>query len=320
MECLFELTKLQSSRMKGIAILLVLFAHIGLVKNGTGGVALFLFSSGYGLFQSYAAKGMQGYFHKKIVSVYIPYAIVAAMQLFIFRITNIKTIIITMVGLSFGKNVDPTYWYISYLFFWYLVFGISGIINDRIKKKHQIYVSNVVLAVIIILSIPLLQMVIGKGAWTSGSGARFYVYMFPLGVLFGLAQRIYIMKRLKMVIWCMIFIVSVSYWLGNYGKVTSEIYTMFTISQAFLCISLSQLLDYHPFCKSLEFIGRYSYAIYLCEGYFLVKLYDWLDIITSMELKHLAFLAVSVLSGYILQNAVFSKLSLVVPNNTGLAM
>ena len=59
MECLFELTKLQSSRMKGIAILLVLFAHIGLVKNGTGGVALFLFSSGYGLFQSYAAKGMQ---------------------------------------------------------------------------------------------------------------------------------------------------------------------------------------------------------------------------------------------------------------------
>ena len=148
MECLFELTKLQSSRMKGIAILLVLFAHIGLVKNGTGGVALFLFSSGYGLFQSYAAKGMQGYFHKKIVSVYIPYAIVAAMQLFIFRITNIKTIIITMVGLSFGKNVDPTYWYISYLFFWYLVFGISGIINDRIKRLKGTYTRKTLLRIL----------------------------------------------------------------------------------------------------------------------------------------------------------------------------
>lgn len=40
---IFELSKEQSTQLKGIAIVIVLLAHVRIVKNGSGGSLYFLF-------------------------------------------------------------------------------------------------------------------------------------------------------------------------------------------------------------------------------------------------------------------------------------
>lgn len=76
--------------IRGFAICFVIAGHIlggqyGLISThvtrllGTGAVNIFLFLSGYGLFQSYSEKGLnlKIYASKKINKVFIPYGIIS---------------------------------------------------------------------------------------------------------------------------------------------------------------------------------------------------------------------------------------------------
>ena len=63
-----------SAMLKGIAILLVLLGHTGVVRmGGAGGVALFLIVSGYGLHCSWESGGPEGYWRKRAQKVWLPY-------------------------------------------------------------------------------------------------------------------------------------------------------------------------------------------------------------------------------------------------------
>lgn len=308
MEPIITLSKEQTTRLKGIAIIIVMCAHIGLLKNGTGGVALFLFLSGFGLMKSYDEKGLKSFWKKKITNVYFPYIIVAILQLLIYRITDPKKTVITISGLSFGLNVDPTYWYISYLLFWYIAFYISGVIAKFIYGKTQ-FNKDYIILMLIIAVIPLLQILINKGFWTSGSGANLYKYMFPLGVLGGILSKCSINRIINKILWCIIFLSSVAYIFSNYGKVNGDNYLFFTVLQATLWISAVQLVNRHTKNQVLDILGRYSYGIYLCEGFFMVKVYEWWEMISIIEIQHCIFFAASIVSAFILQNGFFSLLN-----------
>lgn len=69
-----EISKEGTQALKGIAILLVIFGHMGFLDiPGAGGVHIFLILSGYGIYCSVNKNGLYQYWKKRIVSVYIPY-------------------------------------------------------------------------------------------------------------------------------------------------------------------------------------------------------------------------------------------------------
>lgn len=119
------LTKQKTSIIKGIAILLVMLSHCGLMEcGGAIGVDLFLIVSGFGIYIS-SNKGIDNFWKKRVSSVYFPYLFTTLVFL-IIRITlgfrpTILEVLISILGLDFNLNVDPTMWYISYIFAMYVL-------------------------------------------------------------------------------------------------------------------------------------------------------------------------------------------------------
>lgn len=141
------LSKNECTVLKGIAILTVILSHtcgvchlfdgIPVIGNEQicsalceAGMPLFLFVSGYGLHISFQHHGMQGYWKKRFISVLIPYMAVQAVTMFIYFIIHgadhsLIYNVSVLLGVNASNSYDPTMWYISYAFFWYLIFYIS---------------------------------------------------------------------------------------------------------------------------------------------------------------------------------------------------
>ena len=121
----FMLTKQKTSIIKGIAILLVMLSHCGLMEcGGAIGVDLFLVVSGFGIYIS-SNKDIDKFWKKRVTSVYCPY-LFSTLVFLIIRITlgfrpTIFQVLISILGLDFNMNIDPTMWYISYIFAMYVL-------------------------------------------------------------------------------------------------------------------------------------------------------------------------------------------------------
>lgn len=105
--------------LKGIAILFILFSHLGghytriFTPCGGIGVALFLFISGYGLTKSDEKNGLQHYWTKRLVGVWLPYVLI---QVFTSGLHLLDILLI--------KPSHPFGWYLNYLMIWYFMFWI----------------------------------------------------------------------------------------------------------------------------------------------------------------------------------------------------
>lgn len=221
--------------------------------------------------------------------------------------------------MSFGRNIDGTYWFISYLYYWYIIFYFGAIANEKTQKifleielqtakKDSLYVyfkQNCILFLIVIFAIPILNWLCENNAWTKGSGAVLYLYEFPIGILLYLFSYLQVRKEIKEGIWAALLFISIVYICQNYVRVNDSNYTAFTMSQAVLWLSITQLNPI-PCSSLLVFLGKYSYSIYLFEGFFLTRAYQWLDMISTNEIKHLLFFMISIIFGYIFQTCIFS--------------
>ena len=129
--------------IKGIAILTVLWAHVGKVFSipfiqfiAGIGVSLFLICSGYGLERSFEKNRFKNFWSKRIHSVYLPLVIVICVVSFI-KLTFIHNFdIVVFLKAVFLVSVN---WYIRFLFICYLAFFfikkiVSG--SNRIKELH----------------------------------------------------------------------------------------------------------------------------------------------------------------------------------------
>ena len=113
------LSKTTTTSMKGVAILLVIIAHIGhigfgirvFVPLGCFGVSIFLILSGYGLMESYHRNGLKDFWKKRIIRLLLPYIIWVCFY---------------SVYLLFSHNTvsfdNIRYWFVEYILIWYIAF------------------------------------------------------------------------------------------------------------------------------------------------------------------------------------------------------
>lgn len=199
--------------IKGIAILMVILGHMSLIDtSGAWGVHLFLILSGYGIYCSYESYGLTNYWKKKIVNVWIPYFICITISIFFRFLTgesfSIKNVIASLVGIDFGFNVDPTMWYISYIFAWYGIFWILLTSKNNMIRILLFGGLEIVISILGFLSI----------AWNHGTIAWAYSFSFPIGMLIGKFRNYPIKEHKKNLVLLLFSIFSGGYVFVNYGN------------------------------------------------------------------------------------------------------
>lgn len=260
-------TKEQTQVLKGIAILYVLLGHMGYLDTaGAWGVHIFLFVSGYGVYCS-AQKGMKDFWQKKVVKVFLPYLIFTSIFIFVRLILGEKlsfsTVFISIFGLDFGKNVDSTMWYISYLFSWYAVFWFGW--HSWKKSKRGCVICSVII---------WLSMVFAgyKGwIWHNRTIAWAYAFSFPMGIFVGIIRNWKINKKIIKISTYVIGAVSTFVVIMDYGKkhVAFDLF-FFTCAASLLTVCAVMMLPGKLIGnRIIRFFGKYSYGMYLNEGFLL---------------------------------------------------
>ncbi|GAB4474933.1 MAG: hypothetical protein OHK0037_36000 [Elainellaceae cyanobacterium] len=150
--------------MKGLAILLVVISHLygqtleagqDLVKLpdlGSIGVAVFLVLSGFGICQSVQHKGIQDFFFKRTVRIYVPVVLGVSIKIVLDFLSGRteKGLISSFASIFFNlPKVHSHLWYILFIFFWYCVvyFMVRLGIQDRLKLLLMGLISAAILLV-----------------------------------------------------------------------------------------------------------------------------------------------------------------------------
>lgn len=265
-----NISKQETLFIKGMAILFVILSHMGLFDcGGVIGVHLFLIISGYGIYCSYEKHGKLSYWKRRVSSVYIPY-LFSMFILFILRLiiynNNIswKNILVTILGLDFNLNIDPTMWYISYIFSCYFIaWGVFQI--QSYKKKTWLAPIFGVSCFVIITACGYKHVI-----WHQGTNVWAYGLSFPLGMLMA---RFRIEKRKVFLILKKILVI-----LSGGGVIfllkaqhESWIKFLFTLSTAVIILTICGCLFKYKkdsiIIQPILNIGRYSYFMYLNEAF-----------------------------------------------------
>lgn len=142
-----------STILRGIAILLVIFQHIGgsfgtnlLTPLGGTGVAIFLVLSGFGLNESFKKKELDYYWRNRIIRVFIPYFILVSIISCFSENFNIRTYLLDIFG------IKTSYWYIAFLLKQYILYYIA----TRFFHKYRLPIMFVV-SIIFIFILPNIE-------------------------------------------------------------------------------------------------------------------------------------------------------------------
>ena len=131
--------------LRGIAVLIIIICHfIGggfeiryFTPLGGIGVAIFLFLSGYGLNESFLAKGLNGFWTKKTLRILLPYLLWCGL------------LAITVLLLPYDSPAFRRYWYLEYLALWYAIFYFS--------KKFLPKYSELIMIVLAVCMFPFMR-------------------------------------------------------------------------------------------------------------------------------------------------------------------
>lgn len=144
------LSILQTNQMKGIAILIIIVHHVALALGNPGylsllhhlgfpSVAIFLVLSGYGIFLSLDKKGLNNFFSKRVMRVYIPFILAMTCKILIFDyfILNKRSSVGNSLLNIFlaPASLDMNMWFIVYILFWYCITYIIFSLNKLNKSK-----------------------------------------------------------------------------------------------------------------------------------------------------------------------------------------
>ena len=144
------LSILQTNQMKGIAILIIIVHHVAIVMGNAGylslfsrlgfpSVAIFLVLSGYGIFLSIEKKGLNNFFSKRVMRVYIPFILAMTCKILIFDyfILNKRSSVGNSLLNIFlaPSTLDMNMWFIVYILFWYCITYVIFSLNKLNKSK-----------------------------------------------------------------------------------------------------------------------------------------------------------------------------------------
>lgn len=263
-----------STALKGIAIMLVIFGHRGLIDGaGSWGVLIFLVLSGYGISKSALKKGLDGYWQNRVIGVLVPYALFSVIQLglslFMGEKFGVGGALCTLMGLDFGLNVDPTMWYISFIFVCYAVFYGSW----RIYERHGAAAFTAVLlaAFILVSAVGLSHFV-----WHKGTAAWTYFWAFPAGALLAMHEKIMPGGGISLAVCILFCVASLAVVVLMYGTPHGSINLLiYSAAGALLVTLLVKFLEDLPagsvLFRVMRPLGVASYSMYLNEG-FLIRL------------------------------------------------
>lgn len=131
-------SRIYTTILKGVAIILVLICHFSgnmsriFTPLGGIGVAMFLVLSGYGLNESYKKNGLQKFWSKRFIRLWIPYAIV------ICALTLIEKHPLIWLFNNITLYQCP-FWFIKYIILWYLLFWVVSQFVPRYRRQIIIF-------------------------------------------------------------------------------------------------------------------------------------------------------------------------------------
>lgn len=256
------LSREDTNAIKGVAILCVILSHLRLLHRGGFSVSLFLFLSGYGICYSVMKNGKSDYWMKRLSGVYLPYLIFTLFHIMLMLLSNSESlnassVLISLLGLDFGQNIDNTMWYISFQFLFYFAFYFAVHVDKKAVR-------------LLIMAAAMLFALWGGHStliWHDGTMAWAYSFDFPLGVLAakleqGMSEKI----RFPRLTWRLLACALSFYIVMTYGKEENAIRAItYSTSCAYLVIFIIKLVRCRLKLKILSFIGRYSFGMYLNE-------------------------------------------------------
>ena len=261
---LFEFKKNDTLILKGIAILFVLLDHLEYyLLSGGGGVALFLLLSGYGINQSCENKGMDFFWRKRIINVWLPYVLIGIFDVVVFRVEGVRSVLCTLIGLDFDLIADKTMWYISFILSWYILYYIMAMCSKLARNPK---VRRGVLIIGLFAVAPVFYWLYNKGVWHFSSRMNCCVWFFPLGVLMSCLKDIKVNEKLAKLLWFAVLMASSAFILRNYTSGASTARAFAISAQPIAALRLVNLNG--KVSSLLSWLGRYSYPIYLVEGIF----------------------------------------------------
>lgn len=262
--------------LKGIAILAVVFSHVGNYSGKTWftpfggiGVAIFLFCSGYGLMISYRNKGLSTFWKNKFISVYLPFAFVEIVTAVILQ----RSLSDVILDLFFIKCLNPLGWYMQYLVMCYFIFWI-GI--KYIQKKN---IRVILWSVIAVGSFFLFDNLRAEQALSFLSGVFLAEYRNAkkedrnnakfTGGGYGTSQRRYLFTGYSLV--CMAIILLAIKQLPIVRMQNHYLVTLLNLVMKLSCTVGCLLItrDIRPLKKIVLWFGGLSYSLYLIHGYFM---------------------------------------------------
>jgi peptidoglycan/LPS O-acetylase OafA/YrhL len=177
---------LQTTQIKGVAILLVIIGHLGFhtiekmtdlsffMKIGSAALPLFLIVSGLGISSSLEKKGIKGFFSKRVTRVYLPVFLAMLLEIFLLHTlgSTENNLLVDIARIFYDlENLDRNMWFVIFIMFWYCITYLVYWLNLSNTKK-LIFLCSVSL---IILSTPQVS-----GLWKANA------LSFPLGCWIGL--------------------------------------------------------------------------------------------------------------------------------------
>lgn len=308
-----------TEQLRGLAIILVVFGHLcsGFINlpifkySGAQGVSIFLILSGFGLAKSYLKKGIdEHFFARRFKTVLLPYMLVTgtiiALDYIVHQSTIPKGVILaSLVGLN--MQVDPTMWYISFIFLWYLAFYV--IFGLRISNPAKLMLLFL-FSFVIKFTIPSNSTLLNAPYEYS-----LHAFAFPIGIMAALySTKIVSFLQTKRALAYFLSIVSILLFLGFvifFRSISFEHQTIYMLINLMLAISLIiafMLLSYLRIeSKLLVKLGEYSYEIYLLEAIFFTR-YNMLNKLSSKWETLLLYIFMVLLFSFILNK--LSKLLL----------
>lgn len=330
-------TAFMTEELKGLAILAVVFSHIGyfLVSDhrflfplstiAGVGVNLFLFLSGMGLTFSALKTPLSifKFYVKRLPRLFIPMWAVLTLFLimdFLFLQTTypIKTIWQSYLGFfpaaDLFKSINSPLWYFTLILFYYLLFPL-------IFHRKLAYLAPVILLLLPywLLKRPFMLEYLDINVFNLYS---VHFVSFPLGVFFALLiqdknfgalrfhfKNIFLRSNLVLLL-VPIFLAVFAYTSINSGvglekeiEQTISLITMFSIIFVFIAKSIE--------FKLFHLFGKYSYEIYLLHWPLLAR-YDLFYTYLPASLATAIYLTEFICLGYLLQkltNAFFKKIA-----------
>jgi peptidoglycan/LPS O-acetylase OafA/YrhL len=321
-----EMNHSHTNELKGAAILMVLFSHIGyflfsdhkflfpLSIAGGVGVNIFLFLSGFGLTSSEAKakKSISHFYSKRLGAIFIPMWLVLIATLVFDAYLLSKTYSVTTVVQSFfgffpnadiDSAINSPLWYFSLILFYYLIFPLVY------QKSRPILSAGVVLA--------LGYLTTGLNLPVSKDVHKLYelhYLAFPLGMLFAnfyknkpVAALKENLLRLtlspKLISFVSYVLILVFLFIFGYAAVHSGVGEKINIEQSISIISVAILVPAFLIkdVKSdfLILLGRFSYEIYLIQWPIMYR-HDFIYKYTPAFLGTLFYIALFLSIGFVL--------------------